>query len=1055
MFSRWIKGVIFDLDGVVTKTATVHSKAWKRTFDEYLKQVADKNGTEFVPFEHEADYLPYVDGKPRYDGVKSFLESRDINLPFGENDDAKSKETVCGIGNRKNDAFRAIIDEEGVEYYDTTINFVKRLQKEGIRLGVASSSKNCQFILETTGLIELFETVVDGNVSKDLGLAGKPAPDIFIRAAANMGLKPNECMMVEDAISGVQAGKAGNFALVLGLAREIDTLTLKAMGADIAVNDMGDLTDADYEKWFTKGIEDDGWNLTYYGFEPKEEKLRETLTTVGNGYFATRGCFVSERCKDDIHYPGTYVAGLYNKLPTEVHGRTLYNNDFVNCPNWLLIEAKIGDGDFESPFDNEVIDYRHNLNMKDAVLERLVTYKDKSGRLTTIKQETIISMHNPHFGALRYTIIPKNYSETITLKSTIDGNLINDGVPRYRSLSSKHIELVKTEVKNKEARLQVKTNVSNIDIFVNAKTALFDSAGEMKTKKQIEEEGGSISELITIKATKAKKYIVEKLVCIYTSKDQDVPNPESAANDALAKISSYAVVFEAHRKVWKALWEKADFVVEGDRFSQKVLRLHAYHLLVTASFHNKQIDTGMPPRGLHGEAYRGHVFWDELYIFPFFNLRFPDVTKALLMYRYKRLDGAREYAKENGYEGAMYPWQTADGGDEETQEFHYNPLSDDWGPDLSRRQRHVSIAIAYNTWEYFIHTDDKEFLHKYGAEMMIEIMRFWSSIATLDKKDGRYHINGVMGPDEFHEKYHGKQVPGINDNAYTNVMVSWLMKTAIKMIDGLPENVLSNIQKNTGFSLDELAKWKDVSQKINVVISKEGIISQFDGYLDLAELDWEGYKKKYDNIHRMDRILKAEGDDPDKYKLAKQADVLMLFYVLKPEEVKAALAELGYEVGDALRFMQKNYDYYVHRTSHGSTLSHVVHAAILHYVPECKADMLAWFKNALKSDVNDTQGGTTSEGIHGGVMAGTIDIVVKSFAGVSLYDDYIEVAPDLPEEWNNLEFKLLHKDHWFAIKVTKDKISIKPTLSGIHGFGLKVNGKKQFVKTDDLLEFEI
>ena len=227
--------------------------------------------------------------------------------------------------------------------------------------------------------------------------------------------------------------------------------------------------------------------------------------------------------------------------------------------------------------------------------------------------------------------------------------------------------------------------------------------------------------------------------------------------DGLKNVKTFQGVFGPHAKSWKALWQKADIRVTGDRFVQRVLRLHIYHLLVTASSHNTNRDAGMPARGLHGEAYRGHIFWDELYILPFFDSNFPDISKALLMYRYNRLDAAREYAKENGYIGAMYPWQTADDGSEETQEVHYNPESKKWDEDLSRRQRHVSIAVFANTWRYVSWTGDKTFLKDYGAEMMLDIARFWGGIAEYEKGTDKYHISGVMGPDEFHEGTPGLQ----------------------------------------------------------------------------------------------------------------------------------------------------------------------------------------------------------------------------------------------------------------------------------------------------------
>lgn len=242
--------VIFDLDGVVTKTAVVHAAAWKATFDEFLRSWEKKTGEPFKEFTYEEDYLTYVDGKPRYKGVQSFLESRGINLDFGDAGDGTDKETVCGLGNRKNVKFVEALKTKGAEIYPSTIELIKDLRSKGVRIGVASSSANCQYILQSTGLEDLFETRVDGVVSKELGLKGKPEGDIFVKAAENVGAKPDTSIVVEDAVSGVQAGVNGKFGLVIGIAREHNEDDLKSNGADVVIDDFAGITAEVIEKWF-------------------------------------------------------------------------------------------------------------------------------------------------------------------------------------------------------------------------------------------------------------------------------------------------------------------------------------------------------------------------------------------------------------------------------------------------------------------------------------------------------------------------------------------------------------------------------------------------------------------------------------------------------------------------------------------------------------------------------------------------------------------------------------------------------------------------------------
>jgi beta-phosphoglucomutase family hydrolase len=230
--------VLFDLDGVLTETARTHAKAWKGMFDEYLEARAARTGEPFKPFDIGSDYLRYVDGKPRYDGVRDFLDSRGIELPEGIPDDPPDRETVCGLGNRKNELVNASIASDGVEAYPGSVALAHQLREDGIRTAVVTSSTNCQTVLRAANIEDLFETQVDGNDVLELGLAGKPAPDAFLEAARRLGVDPKRAVVVEDAIAGVQAGRSGGFGLVLGVARKDNAAELSENGADVVVNDL-------------------------------------------------------------------------------------------------------------------------------------------------------------------------------------------------------------------------------------------------------------------------------------------------------------------------------------------------------------------------------------------------------------------------------------------------------------------------------------------------------------------------------------------------------------------------------------------------------------------------------------------------------------------------------------------------------------------------------------------------------------------------------------------------------------------------------------------------
>ncbi len=242
---------IFDMDGVITKTAAVHSSAWEKMFNEYLRYRWREYNEPFREFTHTDDYLPFVDGRPRYDGVESFLKSRGISIPFGGPRDDPGKETICGLGNRKNQLFNQVLEEDGVEVYTSTIKFIEDLLTAGIRVALATSSKNSSLILEKAGIANLFETCVDGTLSAELCLLGKPEPDIFIAACDILGVHYQRTVVVEDAVSGVQAGARGRFGLTLGVARDNNEKELRANGADMVVRDLSEIGIDDINKWFT------------------------------------------------------------------------------------------------------------------------------------------------------------------------------------------------------------------------------------------------------------------------------------------------------------------------------------------------------------------------------------------------------------------------------------------------------------------------------------------------------------------------------------------------------------------------------------------------------------------------------------------------------------------------------------------------------------------------------------------------------------------------------------------------------------------------------------
>jgi trehalose/maltose hydrolase-like predicted phosphorylase len=764
----------------------------------------------------------------------------------------------------------------------------------------------------------------------------------------------------------------------------------------------------------------DGFLLAYDGFDPGAEGLREALTSTGNGYLCVRGAAEWEDA-DGVHYPGTYAHGGYNRETTILGGLPVLNEDLVNLPNWLVLQLRIEGGDVIRLADVDLLGYRHELDIRFATVSRHLSFRDHEGHETTLHSRRFVSMADPHHGGIEWTLVPENWSGRVEVVTAIDGRVSNAGVARYRQLEGRHLNPVAPRTLGPEVvALKAETRQSNLYISQAARTRVFRGDRLVQVERRLYQMEDYIQQVLAFDVRQDEPIRVEKLVTFFTSRDPAVSDTLVKAATSVARHTDFGASFERHAAAWEELWRVCDVRVSGEESVQLLLRLHIAHVLQVCSRNTADLDAGLPARGLNGEAYRGHVFWDELYAFPFFNVRLPEVTRGLLMYRYRRVGEARAAAREEGFRGAMFPWQSGSEGTEETQRVHLNPVSGRWEPDLSRNQRHVNAAIFWNIWQYFQTTHDQAFLRDYGAEMMLSITRFWASIAHFNTERERYEIHGVMGPDEFHDKYPDAPRGGLRNNAYTNVTVAWLCGIADKLLALLPASRAEELRERLGIGDDELAVWRDMSRRMFVPFHDDGIISQFEGYEDLEELDWDAYRAKYGNIQRLDRILRAEGKDPNLYKVTKQADTVMLFFLFRDEELREIFGRLGYAYDAGT--IPRNVTYYDRRTSHGSTLSFVTHAGVLAAIdPESSWER---FLVALRSDAEDIQGGTTKEGIHMGVMAGTLDLVQRSYAGTYISDGVLCFDPRLPSRLASLSFSMQFRQTPIQLTLTRDRLTL-------------------------------
>ncbi len=795
------------------------------------------------------------------------------------------------------------------------------------------------------------------------------------------------------------------------------------------------------------------WSLVYDGFDPRQEGLREALCTLGNGYFATRGA-APEAEADKVHYPGTYASGCYDRLTSTVAGRTVTNEDLVNLPNWLPLSFAVPGSGWFSPQHTDLLgcadllDWRQELDMREGVLHRLVRFRCADGRITSVRQRRLVSMADPHLAALETTFTAENWSGPLRVRSALEGRVTNRGVPRYRDLRGDHLTGHATGSGDGLTWLCVRTRSSQITIALAARietTSIYGQINQAAQTSQIERHNDWIAEHHTLELEKNRPVTVVKTIALATSRDRAISDALSFVLRRVRLAPGFAVLLERQRMAWRRLWERARLEVDGQSI-QRDIRLNVFHLLQTLSPHTVDLDAGVPARGLHGEAYRGHVFWDELFVLPWLNLHFPEIARSLLRYRLRRLPTARAAARAAGLAGALFPWQSGSDGREESQTFHLNPRSGRWLADHSHLQRHVGLAIAYNVWQHYQATGDMEFLVEPGAELLIEIARCFASLARFDPPSGRYEIRGVMGPDEYHDAYPGAALPGLDNNAYTNVMTVWLLLRARQVLDLLPSRARAELAERLALDDTETARWEQITHRMRVDFH-DGVISQFTGYSDLAELDWS----RYPGVRRLDRVLEAEGDSPNRYQASKQADVLMLFYLLTAGELLEILGRLGYPADPEM--IPRTVHHYLARTCHGSTLSAVVHGWVL--ARSDRAGSWQFFTETLTGDLSDVQGGTTAEGVHLGAMAGTLDLVQRCYLDLRIRRDSLHLNPLLPEQLGRLSLCIRYQGGEISIDADPRQVRIGRADDGPDVLRVTVGGQRARLGRGEMRTFPV
>ncbi len=722
------------------------------------------------------------------------------------------------------------------------------------------------------------------------------------------------------------------------------------------------------------------WQIEEFPFHPEKLLFYETILTIGNGYLSTRASF-EEGFPNNT--PTTMVHGVYNHAPGKLVP------ELVNAPNWLPIEIVVdgtpvkmihqNDTTSVNPTEGALLGYRRVLDMQTGTLKREVLFRASSGSIVRIVYERFASLDDVHVLAQKVTLFAVDGNPEIEVSAWIDGSVQNAGVQHWTGITP--------SAEGHTIALAATTEQSGYGIAV---------ASRLKAPGQHQVSASGTQPKVTTKFTLENQTSVEveKISSLYTTRD--VEDPLTAARDKVTEATqvTYTTLETAHQAEWAKYWEHSDIQIVGDESAQNALRFVMYHILIAAPRHDDQVSIGA--KTLSGYGYKGHVFWDtELFIVPPLTLTQPQLAKNLLMYRYNKLQGARNKAITNGYEGAMFPWESTDTGEETT------PQWSDPQPDGSRiriwtgdSEQHISTDIAYAILQYWNWTGDNEFLQKHGAEIVLDTAVFWGS--RVEERNGRFELSQQIGPDEYHEN--------IDNSVFTNQMVAWHLKQAVQLLGWLkthaPEDATRLIEQ-LDLSPTRLAHWEDVIQRMFIPFDEEKQIHiQFPGFFDMEFIPVPLYEPRTVSVQAIlghYRSIQTQ--------VIKQADVVML------------MALLGSELNVSKDVMINNFNTYYPRTDHGSSLSPAIHAWV---AAKLGMDDIAYhmFEHASQIDLKDNKG-NVRDGIHGAACGGVIQAVIFGFCGLHI-DDHgeLQVAPNLPEHWHKVSFQVHFKGQPRRIEVT-------------------------------------
>ncbi|WP_042273266.1 glycoside hydrolase family 65 protein [[Clostridium] dakarense] len=722
----------------------------------------------------------------------------------------------------------------------------------------------------------------------------------------------------------------------------------------------------------------------------------ESIMCLGNGYLGLRSA-TEEKYVGETR--DMLIAGTFNKFDGEV-------TELPNAADLTEITIFIN-GERFSLLQGEIKNYSRNLNLKTGELNRNFIWSNKDFGKIKFEFKRFVSLKNLHLIGQKVSITPLEKNIEVKIQSGINGQVSNTGAQHFtegekRVYDSKYIQYTQ------------RTTESNIDFVSNTVHKFEINKEEVSPSSLIVMDRRKVYYNYDLSVKENETLVIEKISNVFTSRDKEC---EKLSYEELKEFSlenikkEYTIGYEELQsesaKAWEdKIWSKCSIKIDSQNdYEQLAIRFAQYHLVVMTPAHDNRMNIGA--KGLSGEGYKGHTFWDtEIFMLPYFIYTDPKVAKSLLEYRYLTLAGARKKAKENGYEGAQFPWESAWLEDGE--------VTPEWGSAdviTGKAEKiwtgfieiHVTSDVVYGTWHYYKASNDQEFMDNCGYEIIFDCATFWQSRLEWNEEKQIFEIIGVIGPDEYKEH--------IDNNAFTNYTAKWNLELAMNYYNELKENRPDLFNKlNEKLNLDEnFTKW---ASKINKIYlpkpNEDNIIPQDDTYLSKEIIDLTKYKNQT-NIGSFFKDYNMK--QANEIQVSKQADIMVMFLLLEglfSEEVKRA-----------------NWDYYEPKTLHDSSLSLSTHCTLANDLGynELSYDL---FRKACDIDLGPNMK-TSDAGIHAASLGGVWQCVVNGFGGVRMIDGKLRINPTLPNTWNKLEFPLHWHGDLLKINVSQDELLIENT----------------------------